>query len=232
MQTRVKDRVHAGLGSATQPRASVAARSRGVDGFRVKEPCPEAADLQWPPLAPELRFCKPAESIGLPSPVGPDNLAFKFGGSLVRGAEGGARRAAHAQNGLPVPRGLCSRGERRSARRGLALERGVLLRDKAKRRHGGTLSLQPAPAGEGSSAVRPSDVISSGTQLLPTPHWKLFLFKQVRQWGQPPRSPALFSATVCLVWSVFPGFWVLDGRLSICSICVSFPRGRRLSLWS
>lgn len=91
-------------------------------------------------LAPGLRFCKPAESIGLPGPVGSDNLAFKFGGSGVRGAEGGARRAAHAQNGLPVPRGLCSRGERRSARRVSDLERVLLLTGKTERR---TRTLSP-----------------------------------------------------------------------------------------
>lgn len=44
------------------------------------------------------------------SPAGPENLAFKIGGMRIRPAERGARRAAHAQNGLPVPRGLGSRG--------------------------------------------------------------------------------------------------------------------------
>lgn len=45
----------------------------------------------------------------LPKPIGPENLAFKFGGIRIRRTQGGARRAAHAQNGLPAPRGLGSR---------------------------------------------------------------------------------------------------------------------------
>lgn len=147
---------------------------------------------------PGLRFCQPAESIGLRGPVGPDNFAFKFGGSGVRGDEGGVRRAAHAQNGLQVPRGLCSRGERRSARRGAG---------KTKRR---TRTLSPNLLLTRKTALQSKRGYFLRCPAPSHPALEAFIIiKQVRQPRRSPWSPALFSPTVGFCWNIFPGFWVV-----------------------
>lgn len=116
------------VGGHARARGSAAPGSgRRLRRSPVPRPQPRSGRLS----APGLRCCQPAGPRG-PAAArarwGPDRLTFKFGGSGVRGAEGGARRAAHAQDGLPVPpptprpRGLCS-----PARPGGAAERAARL---------------------------------------------------------------------------------------------------------
>lgn len=56
-----------------------------------------------PPIAMGSDFAETTSFPRQTSLSGPENLAFKFGGTRIHGAERRARRAAQAQNGLPVP---------------------------------------------------------------------------------------------------------------------------------
>lgn len=96
------------------------------EGAHLVTPCAPCCRRRSPrgqALQKRLRFPRQ------PSREGPDNLAFKIGGTRIRPAERGARRAAHAQDGLPVPQAARAR----AGRPGPAARRGAGARAAAPR---------------------------------------------------------------------------------------------------
>lgn len=171
-----------------------------------------AAARRWPPLAPGLRFFKPAVSIGLRARWGLTTSLLNLAGAASaepRAARGERRTRKMASRFLAACARAGRGGARGAARLCSDLERVLLLTGKTKRR---TRTLSPNLLLTRKAALpskRGYFLRCPAPSHLALETFIIIIIKQVRQPRQSPWSPALFSPTVGLCWTIFPGFWVV-----------------------